>query len=615
MNQVENKTSGKRDLKNSQDLYEHWSQQLAKEEKAHRDWRSQAEEVEKLFLSEKEGRADSVYNLFWSNVQIIHAAVYAQTAKPDVRRRINDAGDIEKQASQIVERAISYIVDTTNFDANIDSCVDNYLVTALGVPRLRYKPVIASDAEGNQFIANQTIELESFPFSRFHFQPAPCWEKVNWICFDHMMDKAAVKKQYGVEPEHMEKVSEQEKVLVREIYNKAKKEIIVIAKGINRVLQVREDSLGLQGFYPCPKPLLANLALSKNIPKPDYKIAEAQYKQLNRLNLRISALVRSIKDVGFYDAQMTDLAMLENCTDGQLIPVENLIDRLNNTNQLEAVIAKMPIEDRAKVIQVLREEQNAKKEEIYEIFGISDIVRGVSQASETATAQQIKGNWANIRIGRRQKQVATFVRDIFRIMAEIIAEHFEPEILSQMTGVDVTPEIQQLLTNDVTRNFAIDVETDSTIAKDEVEERNQKLEMLLKVTEYLQGVWPMAQQGQISPDLAKEMLLMVVRSFKHGRQLEDTIEQMTDATSMIQQLQQQAQELQQQLEQVQGQSAEVQQQFEQQLQAVQQQLAQYTEREETRKDAEAQANVVLKQSQAQKNMADAQSKTMPLPVT
>lgn len=606
MNPAEKQNSG------SRDLYEYWSEQLAKEEKAHKSWRSQARDVEKLFLSEKEGRADSVYNLFWSNVQIIHAAVYAQTAKPDVRRR-HDGGDIEKQASQVIERALGYIVDTTNFDANIDSCVDNYLVTALGVPRLRYKPLVSRDENGMEFIANQTIELESFPFSRFHFQPCSAWEKCDWIAFDHMLDKRAVEKKYGVEPEHLEMVSEQEKVLVREIYSKPKKEIIVMAKGIPRVLERRKDALGLQGFYPCPKPLFSNLALGKSIPKPDYKIAEPQYKQLNRLNLRISALVRAIKDVGFYDDQMKDLALLENATDGQLIPVSNLIDRLNNTNQLEAVIAKMPIDDRARVIQVLREEQNAKKQEIYEIFGISDIVRGVSQASETATAQQIKGNWANVRIGRRQKRVATFVRDIFRIMAEIISEHFEPEILTQMTGIEVTEDIQALLANDVTRNFAIDVETDSTIAKDEQEERAQKLEMLQKVTEYLQGVWPMAKSGQISIDLAKDMLLMVVRSFKHGRQLEDSIEQMESADSMIQQLQQQSEQLQQQLQQMQGQSESMQQQYDQQLQQLQQQLAQFSERDESRKDAETQANVQLKGSQAQKNLADAMSKTTPLP--
>jgi hypothetical protein len=70
------------------------------------------------------------------------------------------------------------------------------------------------------------------------------------------------------------------------------------------------------------------------------------------------------------------------------------------------------------------------KQTIYEVTGISDIVRGASKANETATAQQIKGQWAGLRISTRQKRFADFARDLIRLKAEVIAERFDPQTLS-----------------------------------------------------------------------------------------------------------------------------------------------------------------------------------------
>jgi hypothetical protein len=42
---------------------------------------------------------------------------------------------------------------------------------------------------------------------------------------------------------------------------------------------------------------------------------------------------------------------------------------------------------------------------IYEVTGISDIVRGQGNAQETATAQEIKSQWGSLRIRKLQKQI------------------------------------------------------------------------------------------------------------------------------------------------------------------------------------------------------------------
>jgi hypothetical protein len=82
-------------------------------------------------------------------------------------------------------------------------------------------------------------------------------------------------------------------------------------------------------------------------------------------------------------------------------------------------------------------------QQIYEITGISDIMRGASQAAETATAQSIKANFGSMRLQKRQRRVQKFTRDIVRIKTEIIAEHFTREMLEEMTGIRMPLKLEQ----------------------------------------------------------------------------------------------------------------------------------------------------------------------------
>ncbi len=86
------------------------------------------------------------------------------------------------------------------------------------------------------------------------------------------------------------------------------------------------------------------------------------------------------------------------------------------------------------------------KQDLYEITGISDIVRGQTSASETATAQQIKGQFATLRLDNNQKDVARFSKDLVVIMTEVIAKHFSLDTIKQVSGVKLmTAEEKQLV--------------------------------------------------------------------------------------------------------------------------------------------------------------------------
>ena len=164
-----------------------------------------------------------------------------------------------------------------------------------------------------------------------------------------------------------------------------------------------------------------------------------------------------------------------------------------------------------------------------EITGISDILRGDTQASETATAQSIKAQWGSLRLRRSQRDVQRYARDLIRIMAEIMAEKFQPQTLMLITGLQLDEPtmmaVMEVLRSDAMRSYRVDIETDSTIQPDEEADKQAITELLSGITNYLAAMGPAVQQGYIPAEAAKAILLSAVRRFRLGREVEDALEE------------------------------------------------------------------------------------------
>ena len=171
---------------------------------------------------------------------------------------------------------------------------------------------------------------------------------------------------------------------------------------------------------------------------------------------------------------------------------------------------------------------------IYEITGISDIVRGGStKASESATAQQLKAQFGSMRLRPQQEDVQKYIRDLFRIKAELIAENYEPEILERITGMEVTEEMVEIMRNDKLRSYQIDVETDSTVFVDEEETKRTRIEFANVMGGFLERAIAATRSAPEVTPIAFEILKFVSGAWKVGRSFEDVIEQ-TEATVMQQ---------------------------------------------------------------------------------
>jgi len=196
-----------------------------------------------------------------------------------------------------------------------------------------------------------------------------------------------------------------------------------------------------------------------------------------------------------------------------------------------------PIEIYAVVYEKLRAAREQLKRDIDEITGISDILRGYSAPNATATAEQIKSNFATLRLDKMKSTFAAFVCDTLRIMGEIISEAFDPETMIAMSGIQFMPEdyIQnagaaiQLLKEDKERNFRVDIETDSTVSNNDGEDKKDRLEFLTTISGVIEKALAIGSQAPELAPLLKESIMFATRSFKAGRQMEGNFEQALDA--------------------------------------------------------------------------------------
>lgn len=571
-----------------------WLKRLDHEKKAHKTFREQAEEAERSYFGRPKKRDEvmdtnqQVVPLFWSSTNVLHAALFSRMPRPDVRKRNVDVMDgAAKDISLMTERALTFVQDTTSYDSDAHQSVNDFLVSALGQVKIEMEvetqdvpamnpmtgqPIAGPDGQPVMVtvIASRTLRQRYVHWRNFRWEPTTAWDRVTWVAYDHWMGREELERQFDIKlpeksdgsgsgnsPLNADKYEPQ--YCVHEIWDKTRREVVLICADYDDVIETRPDPLGLKDFFPSPRPMMGNVEGEEVIPKPDYIFIRDMLKLVNTYAKRIRALTGQLKDWGYYDASFVELAKVNQAEDGTFFPVANLADRLGLAGATNGnVVVSQDNSKKAQVIANLIDQFERQKALLWETIGISDITRGSTNPNETASAQRIKDQWANVRLAPKLNTISQFFRDCFRIMAEIISEKFEPQQIFQMTGVQVTPEMEQVMRDDFLRTYAVDVETDSTIAQDDTLEREQRNETSKTVSEMLTQLLPAMQAGQMPADLGKALLLFTVRTTKYGREFEDAINNLPDGQAQLQQLQQQLQQAQQAAQQAQQQAQQAQ---------------------------------------------------------
>jgi septal ring factor EnvC (AmiA/AmiB activator) len=94
-----------------------------------------------------------------------------------------------------------------------------------------------------------------------------------------------------------------------------------------------------------------------------------------------------------------------------------------------------------------------------------------------------------------------------------------------------------LLKNNLLRRFKVDIETASTIAGDESQEKQDRTQFIESMTKFMEAWGPMVMQKPELAPLAGQLLLFGVRSFRVGRELEEVIEETADKLASPQAMQ------------------------------------------------------------------------------
>lgn len=299
--------------------------------------------------------------------------------------------------------------------------------------------------------SSETVPIDYLDWQDFLTSPSRTWEECWWVAKRvYLTDKEGIarfkKKWDGVtldwsppesqlsDPSSSAENKASKKAKVWEIWNKRDRKVIWVTESSHDdILEEIDDPLKLEGFYPCPKPLCATLTNETMVPVPDYYEYQDQAVELDDLTMRISSLTKAIKAAGVYDASLPELQrMLEEGFENKLVPTENWTTFTTNMGASGmGGIWLLPIKDMAAVLIQLYAARDQVKQTLYEITGLSDIVRGQSGAggAPTATEQRIKGQFASMRLNDMQSDVARFARDTLRIMGEVIAEHYSDRTL------------------------------------------------------------------------------------------------------------------------------------------------------------------------------------------
>ena len=557
-----------------------WLSRLSKEQKAHKNFRDRAKDVAEIYNGFDEPDQELYVPLYWQVVNVEHSGVYSNQPVPDVRPRNNVNDPTLRAVSEIIERGLVYTVDQPNFDDNMHRAVDDYLAMALGVIRVKVDSVInetystipimgqgpmgpvqiGTRPQKNTTIGDQYIRWEFVPWDCFGWQPGNNWKATEWVYFKHRMTQAQIKQRFGravaASKADRERNNDSDSwrahtVDIYEIWCKKKREVIFLAKGEKEPLEIRPDPLELKDFFPCPTPMMMNLPSDELIPKPDYDYIESYDAEINRLQERRMGLLEQIKASGAYDMGLPELSEMFENEDGEYTAIQNLMQRFAAAGGPDNAIYHLPIQEKVATLQQLTEQIGFVKASVDEVLGISDIVRGVTTASETATAQEIKGRWVGVRLTRKRECVQFTIRSMLRMTAQLLASHITPENLQRMTQMQITEQMMQILQDDILMEFSIDIELDSTVAKDEFKEMQTKQEMLNGVAQYAQSVLPMVQQNAMPAGVASAILRSALGPYaRYDRGLEDELTNLQTTMQQLQQLQQQNQQAQQQVQQL-----------------------------------------------------------------
>jgi len=646
--------------------HNHWQKEIDAAQKRTRKYMKQGNQVVKRFLDDREGGQTTSYfegyrgdvpsrlNLFHKNVSTVLNMLYGQEPKIDVTREHYDPDDdVARVASLMYQRILQSDVEPSGEDLScvLKAVLQDRLLPGMGCARIRYEMDVSTEMSLDpETMEESEIEImsgERAPIDYIHWQDVlwgwgrtwkeiPWWAFRNWLTKDEATErfgeKVAKNLEYknqtpegnenrdeGTDPDQKDNVQKAE---IWEIWHKKDRKVYWWSRGASLILDVRDDPLGLDGFWPMPRPLMANYTTTMFVPKADFIIAQDLYNEIDELQSRISTITRAIKVVGVYDKSAGNSVgrMLKEGVENDLIPVDNWA-MFSEKGGLQGSIQWFPVQEVVGVLQTLQQVQQQKVEQLYEIVGMSDIMRGGNTDQYTAAKTQgMKAKMGSITIQALQDEFARFASELEGLKAEVISKHFSKETIVEQSNAGFLPEADKFLVapaldlmQSADVKWRVNIKPESIAMIDYAQIKSERSEFLMSMAQYIQSASSAVQAVPGSLPVLLELMKWGMAGFKGSEYLEGTFDQAIEMAKQtpppgeqqgpsdgevklqIEQMKQQAQQQKQQ-----GELMKIQAKSQADLQTLQVKL----QGEIQKIQVDAQRDMTLEQQQAQNRLAE-----------
>ena len=549
-----------------------WLDEIKDAKKREKDYRKDGCEIREIYANEK----NTPFNVLYSNTETLMPALFSEVPRPVVIRRFKDEDPMGKAVSEAAQRILEYMIDRDiddydKYEEAMKSATLDGLLPGRGITSVKY--------ESEDDWETACTDIRSWDKVLFGY--AKKWTKMPWIAYEEFLDrkeatrlfgKLASKLKYteGEEDDNEDYNKEENKdkgyrktTQIYQIWDKSDRKIKYISPQYkDDFLKVDDDPLGLTGFFNCPEPLQFVEKTNDLVPTALYKLYENQAGELNRIQGRLNRVIEAIKVRGVYNGALgEDLEQILKEPDNALVPTDK--SALLNEGGFDQNIWLLPLGELVGVAQQLMVARESCKQVIYEITGISDIVRGQSKASETLGAQKIKEAWGTMRVKRLQKEVQRYALELMRLMLDIAVNKFSEKSWAKMTMLPYStteqreqaqriveiarvsgqmgPTVEQaqmvlskpywgdilkILKDNYSRSYRIDIETNSTIDVEATEDKQLVGDFMNALGQFMNAAGPMMESGTMPFPAFKSMMLSIVKRYRFGREVEEELKAM-----------------------------------------------------------------------------------------
>lgn len=530
-----------------------WLNLIAESEKAFDDYNMHCDNIDKQYanlLRLCSNTRDKEFQMFWANAEVLKPSIYAKKPVPVVKTKFSDQRrrPVHQAASEMMERTAIVAFDLAEIDDLMKLVRDDLGLLDRGVAWCRYE-----SGKGKGYHGYEKVCIDFKHRKDFLHSLGRNWREVTWVAAASYLTRSEARKRFyktskdayqdaeyksaDRQEQDIGGVDNRERAKFWEVWDKNSERVLWVSTGCEDILDEADPHLELRNFFPCPQPAYGTLQRGSLVPVPDVLQYKDQLEELNLLTARIHALSDAVEAKGFYPAGGGEIAdavqqAVSLKTPGRvLIPVKNWAAFGGS----KEIIVWLPIEAIAQTITALVAVRKEIINDIYQIMGLSDIMRGATDPNETLGAQQLKTQYGSTRIRDKQQELVRLARDLVEITTEIITEKFDPVTIIEMSQTD-------LITQQMQREQVMQLQQQMQGQQQAMQMAMQNPQLQAMAQQNPQGAQQLMQQGQellaqgqkaIAKIMEKPTVEQVLAFLKNNRAKAFALDIETDSTIMI----------------------------------------------------------------------------------